>query len=496
MPRPVAQTSSGALRGAREEGLDVFRGVPYAAPPLGRRRWRRPEPVEPWTGERDATTFGPIPPQDVSPERLATRGLVMSEDCLTLNVWTPGADDARRPVLVFLHGGGVVMGHAAAPLLAGGRLAARGDVVVVTVGFRLGALGSVYAPERLGGASTNLALRDQLAALRWVRDEIGAFGGDPANVTVAGQSSGAVAIACMLATEAASGLFDKAILQSGGLERVRATEAAADVARQLFDALPDVDDQRDLTVDELLAAQGRIPTGFVPPEGPWHHCIDGDLVPEHPLVVAASHPLLPVPLLVGATRDEWRAFDAAVPDAELTDAYVRERARALAGPDADVDDVLARYRAAHPADDPQQQRRAVASALVTDYHFVATSEQLARHHASHGGTAFRYELQWESPRPGLGACHDVDLPLVFGTYDRVPVLAGDGPDTARMSEIVQDAWLAFLRTGDPSTDALGAWPAYDADRRPTMLLGPDPHVVDRHRNRQLEVWDGRYPSYP
>jgi para-nitrobenzyl esterase len=205
----LATTSAGTLRGERAGDVEVFRGVPYARPPIGELRWLPPQPAEPWAGVRDATTFGPIAPQDISPERLARRGQAMSEDCLYLNVWTPAADQGARPVVVFIHGGGVAMGSGSAPLFDGARLAARGDVVVVTLNFRLGALGSLYAPGRV---ATNIALRDQMLALRWVRDEIGAFGGDPASVTAVGQSSGAVAIACMLTSDSAGGLFDRAIL--------------------------------------------------------------------------------------------------------------------------------------------------------------------------------------------------------------------------------------------------------------------------------------------
>jgi para-nitrobenzyl esterase len=481
---PLAETSGGTLRGERDGGVTVFRGVPYAAPPVESLRWRSPRPVEPWAGVREATRFGPIPPQDISPERLAKRGVSMSEDCLTLNVWTPGVDDAARPVLAFLHGGGVVAGASSAPLLDGRRLAERGDIVVVTIGFRLGALGSLYAPAE---APANLAWQDQLAALRWIRAEIGAFGGDPGNLTVAGQSSGAVAIACMLAAPAAEGAFDRAILQSGGLERVRSTEAAAAVAQQFFAALGPFD-RTTVPVEAVLAAQGTIPTGFVPPVGPWHHCIDGELIVDHPLHAAENRLLHPVPLLAGTARDEWRAFDTVLDDSVFTEAFLRDRVRALAGDDdLDVTEVLDRYPSEHAAP------REVAGALVTDFHFAATTEQFARAHAARGNSVFHYELQWESPRPGLGACHDTDLPLVFGTMDQVPALAGTGPEVVAMSEVLQDAWLAFVRDGDPSTAALGPWPVHEPDRRPTMLLGPTPSVAERHRSETLAIWQGRYP---
>ena len=469
----VATTSLGALRGGADGGVVAFRGVPYARPPIGELRWQAPEPVDAWTGVRDALAFGPIAPQDITPERLAKRGQTMSEDCLYLNVWTPAADDRRRPVLVFLHGGGVAMGSGSAPLLDGARLAARGDIVVITLNFRLGALGSLYEPGRV---ATNAAFRDQLLALAWVRGHVGAFGGDPAAVTVAGQSSGAVAVACMLAGDAARGLFDRAILQSGGLERVRSAAAAAAVARRFRAALAAPD------TEAVLAAQATIPTGFVPPEGPWHHCVDGDVIPEHPLVAAANGPLLPVPLLAGTTRDEWRAFDAALTDAELTDDYLRTRARALLGDTHVLDDVLDLYRAEHPRGDDAERRRAVAAALVTDFHLGGPTGQLARDHAGHGNPVYRYELQWPSPRPGLGACHDTDLPLVFGTMDAAPGLVGTGPDVERMSEVVQDAWVTFVRGGEPWAPG------------PTMLLGPECGAVDGYRREQLAVWEGRYPA--
>jgi para-nitrobenzyl esterase len=495
----VAETSLGRLRGDRTDAALVFRGVPYAAPPVGALRWRSPRPAEPWPGTRDATAFGPIAPQQISSTRLAKRGLTLSEDCLSLNVWTPATDGARRPVVVFLHGGGVVAGSGSAPLLDGARLASRGDLVVVTLNFRLGALGSLYAPDRLrvgDDPATNLAFRDQLLALRWVRAEIGAFGGDPEDVTLVGQSSGAIAIACMLAGEAARGLFDRAILQSGGLERVRSADAAADVARRFFAALGDdeVLDLRRRTLAEILAAQDRIPTGFVPPVGPFHHAIDGELIPEHPLVTAAKEPLQPVPILAGTTKHEWRSFDTVLEDAEVTDGMLRERVRSLRGADADVDAILALYRAEHPHGSAVEQRRAVASALVTDFHFGAPTEQFARAHAARGNPVFRYVLDWPSPRPGLGACHDMCLPLVFGTMEAAPSLAGTGREAECMSEIVQDAWIAFVRSNDPSTKTLGEWPAYEPEQRATMLLDSTARVAVRHRDDQMAIWQGAYPA--
>lgn len=475
----VAHTSYGALRGDVRSDIVVFRGVPYAAAPTHERRWRPPQPMRGWAGVRAATAFGAIAPQDISPERLAKRGLTMSEDCLTLNIWTPAIDDNRRPVLVFLHGGGQTQGYGSAPLLDGARLARRGDIVVVTMNFRLGVLGTLYAPDRHGAGSTNLTLRDQRHALQWVREEIAAFGGDPAAITVVGQSSGAVAISALLA--GGCDLFDRAILQSGGLERVRSTAAASAVAEQIHSAGARTR-AAEPGVEEILAAQRGIDTGFVPPQGPFHPCIDGDVIDEHPLVCAQTRDLPPIAILAGTTRDEWRIFDAPLDDDVFTERYVRDRAQALAGAGRDADAVVAMYRAVQPT------LRGVAAAMVTDYHFTAPTEQFVRAHAERGNTVFRYELQWSSPRAGLGACHDSCLALVFGNLDAAPALAGNDEAARRMSDAVQDRWLEFVRGAVP-------WERYDGAGGSTMLLGPESVIARGHRAEQLAIWEGRYPAY-
>ncbi|MBJ7341284.1 carboxylesterase family protein [Mycolicibacterium sp.] len=473
----VAHTLYGTLRGEASAGIVVFRGVPYAAAPTGEHRWRPTQPVTSWQGVREATAFGPIAPQDISAERLAKRGLTMSEDCLTLNVWTPAADDNRRPVLVFLHGGGQTQGHGSAPLLNGSRLARNGDIVVVTMNFRLGVLGALYAPDWHGADSTNLTLRDQRHALQWVREQIGAFGGDPGAITVAGQSSGAIAISALLA--GGCDLFDRAILQSGGLERVRSTAAASAVAERVVSTGVLIDEPG---VEDILTAQRGIDPGYVPPQGPFHPCIDGDVIAEHPLVVAQTRDMPAIPVLAGTTRDEWRIFDAALDDGVFTEQYVRDRARALAGASHDADAVMATYRADH------HTLRDVASAMVTDYHFTAPTEQFVRAHAQRGNPVFRYELQWPSPRPGLGACHDSCLPLIFGTLDAAPALAGVDEAARGMSDAVQASWLEFVRGGEP-------WERYDGVGGATMLLGPNTRTVRGHRVEQLAIWEKRYPAY-
>ena len=391
---------------------------------------------------------------------------------------------------MFLHGGGVVAGSGSAPLFDGGRLATRGDLVVVTINFRLGALGSLLAPERLGDdgdRATNLALRDQLMALRWVRDEIGAFGGDPADVTVMGQSSGAVAIACMLAGQAAAGALRpghpaERRPRAGALHR-RGPATSPGSSSPRSETTIGFDRLRP-TVEEILAAQAHIPTGFVPPEGPFHHAIDGELIPEHPLVAAGRRPLAARAVLAGTTRDEWRAFDAVLADDEVTDELrcgngsARSRATAARrrrGPRPST-------APSTPVPPPVARRRAVASALVTDFHFGAPTEQFVRAHAAHGNRVHRYELQWPSPRPG-SRCLPRHVPAA-GVRDDGPRTGARGNGRRRHAD-VRDGPGRLDRlhpfAGIPRRRRSGRGPRTTRTGGRRCCWVAEPRVAERHR---------------
>ncbi len=308
-----------------------------------------------------------------------------------------------------------------------------------------------------------------------MREQIGAFGGDPDAVTVAGQSSGAIAISALLA--GGCRLFDRAILQSGGLERVRSTAAAAAVAEKVISSVG-----REPDVEEILAAQRRIDTGFVPPQGPFHPCIDGDVIADHPLVVARTRAMPATPILAGTTRDEWRIFDAALDEGVFTEQYVHDRARALAGDSHDPGAVVATYRA------EQHALRDVASAMVTDYHFTAPTEQFIRTHAEarQPGVSLRTAV-------AFSACRARGLPRFVsalavrhpGRRTRSGRCRRRGPPDVGCSS----ATVAGVRSwGEP-------WEQYDGAGGPTMLLGPETRIVRRHRAEQLAIWENRYPAY-
>lgn len=504
MTEPLVETTGGVLRGTRLPGGPLaFRGIPFASPPLGAGRFAPPRPLEPWTGERDATRFGDAAVQ-ISLGAAGGAGamfgpgeLPTSEDCLTLNVWTPAADDRRRPVMVWIHGGAFRLGTSGSPMYDGRRLAERGDVVVVSTNYRLGLLGFLASPE-LGAA--NSGLLDQVAALRWVQAEIERFGGDPGNVTIFGESAGAKSVECLLAMPSAAGLFHRAILQSTyatrldadrAHERTRAIAAEAGVA-------DDLEQLRHLDVDALLAAEVAVMAAAGPEPigaGGGGPVVDGDTLPRAPLDAVAAGATSTIPLLVGTTLDEYLLFAAmggagSGPDEAELPARI---AHVLGETDPSGPAVAATidaYRAARAergaADDPM----GILADAMTDRMFRQHSIRLAELAATHG-SVHMYLFTAPSPIDVLGACHGIELPYVFGTLDAVGGFAGEGPDADALSAAVQDAWIAFARDGAPASGALPDWPAYEPTRRATMLLGEVCEVQDAPMEALRQSWEGR-----
>ncbi len=471
-PTLLVDTPLGAVRGLRREGVAVFKGIRYATA----ERFGPPAPVAGWDGELDATTYRPQAPQlpGMLEAALGGSSLPSDEDCLSLNVFTPACDGAARPVLVWIHGGAFTTGTGAMPWYDGTELARRGDVVVVTLNYRLGALG-------FSGRS-NAGLRDQVAALGWVREAIASFGGDPARVTIVGESAGGSSVVALMATPAAAGLFHGAFAMSPSITQLRSGERA-DEALCAFLAeagAGSLDELRDAPLERVVEAQAAVLrrhrgaglTDFSP-------CVDGDLVPRPFLEAAAS---CPVPLVVGTTRDEmllFTTFDPALTGldeqrlAELVAARLGER----------TDEGLARYRAARPGADPL----ALFGAVQTDEVFRVPARRLAAARAAQGHPTWMYWFTWASPafHGRLGSCHAMDIPFAFHNLHRpgVSTFTGDGADRAAVADAMSAAVVATARTGRP------AWPAYDERSRATMVFDVDSRVVDDPEAELRELWD-------
>lgn len=506
---PLIETTSGRLRGVREGDLCVFRGVRYAEAPVGPLRFRPPQLPRPWADVHEARAFGPVAPQRVGPlaAALGAKDLPQSEDCLRLNVWTPGLDAARRPVLVWLHGGGFTSGSSSEPLYDGAALARRGDAVVVTVSYRLGILGWLALPafaEEDGGSLGNLGLRDQLAALAWVRDHAVLLGGDPDNVLLFGESAGAMSVGTLLGCPAARGLFRRAILQSGACHNAHDPERAAAVAAAAIGALgvgaEDREALRALPVEAVLKAQDQVLATSIPGvrQPPFQPVIDGELVPRLPIDAVRRGQAAGVDVVVGTNREEYRLWSLTDPKAAFLDreALLRRCRRNVPQPadsDADVAErVVAHYTEVRQARGEPIDPPSLWYAIETDRIFRIPALRLLQAQAEHART-WSYLFTWPSPAlgGGLAACHGLEMPFVFGRLGdaRVQTLTGGGPVAQALATVLQGAWLAFARAGDPATRA-AEWPPYTDATRATRIFGAGGAVALAPGRAEESVWEG------
>ena len=468
-------TASGKLRGRSVNGVNEFKGIPYGAPTGGANRFMPPRPPQPWTGVRDAFEFGHYAPQSnrARGEKQrqffkilgATKPNDASEDCLYLNVWTRGVnDDRKRPVMVWFHGGGYDQGTGGSLGYDGAGLARYQDVVVVTVNHRLNVLGYLFLGD-VGGqgfeGSANVGQLDLVAALKWVRENIGAFGGDPNKVLIFGQSGGGGKVSTMLAMPAAKGLFQRAIIESGASLRGGARDAATRTAETLLKELGLSKGQgrelQNVPLDRLMDAGNKARFGPV---------VDGSVLPAHPFDPVASPLSADVPVIVGYTRTERTVYEIDSPGyGKLDDAGLLDAARSLLGDSAES--VIESYRKKYP--------RATSYELSTNISGdvgAMSSIRLAERHSALGkAPTYLYVFAWETPVMGLRAPHTLEIPFVFNHIDVSESMVG--PINAKMRKLEADsagAWAAMARNGNPNHNGLPNWPAYTKDKRAVMIF--------------------------
>lgn len=506
---PIVETTAGKVRGEAVDGIAAFRGIPYGASTDGANRFMPPLKPEPWAGIRDALAYGPIAPQTSgASSRGATSPIEDStgretEDCLVLNVYSPGTGSGRRPVMFWIHGGGFVSGSGGAAY-DGTNLARRGDVVVVSINHRLGALGYLHLGD-LGGsefaASGNVGQLDIVAALEWVRDNIAAFGGDPANVTIFGESGGGRKVAALLAMPAAKGLFQKAIIESGpGIkvnERAYATELASLLLAELGLKTSQLEELQQVPLNRFMAAQfaAVAKVSAAGDRGGYRPVLDETVLPQHPFDPVASPLSADVPLLIGFNRTEATLFLANDKEVfELDEEGLERRTKRIFGAKADL--ILKGMRTCYPD--------ASASDLYilidTGYRrYPIDTIKLAERKAAVGAAlVYHYRFEWESPaRFGkMRTPHALEIPFVF---DNVAVgswrtMTRETPEAFALAAKVSATWAAFARTGDPNGESLPTWEPYSGDERKTMVIDNESRLVSDPASEERKLWESVFYS--
>jgi para-nitrobenzyl esterase len=505
---PSVETTGGPVKGLIDDGVHSFLGVPYAAPPVGDLRFMPPQKRVPVADVTYAVRYGNSAmqlrsggsavsyPGDIGPalgqvfsSRLDAQ--IQDEDCLVLNVWTPGlSSGGRRPVMVWFHGGGFNYGSGSWPAYNGHNLAANHDVVVVTVNHRLNAFGYLNLAE-IGGEryahSGNVGQLDLIAALEWVRDNIANFGGDPGNVTIFGQSGGGAKVSTLLAMPSAQGLFHRAIIQSGASLQVGSQDDAANMARALLDKLQisssNFAQLIETPAETLLAAASQVAGRFGP-------ILDDRILPTHPFEPSANSLGANVPVMVGCTKDEqtlyvvgfdwWRNLS----DDDLLPRLLQMPRRSGDAVDH-AEELLGIYRELHPGSLPRYLYTDVASTR----HFLGSLLLAQRKAEQRAAPAYLYVFDWEAPVEGglLKSPHTLEIPFVFDNVEVGPILLGTELDTRLLGRRLSEVWTAFARTGNPNTPAMPDWQPYSTTERPTMLFNCQSRVVRDHRQPVREL---------
>jgi para-nitrobenzyl esterase len=492
----IVETALGSVEGVVGDGVAQFLGIPYAAAPLGERRFLAPQPVVPWSGVRRTAASRTSPPQLPSPLPVfSSEQAPIDEDCLELNVYSPAPDGGRRPVMVWFYGGGFTMGSAG--IYDASSLAVRGDVVVVAVNYRLGALGFSYLEqldERFAG-SANAGIRDQIASLRWVKDNIAAFGGDPDCVTIFGESAGGHSVGCLLTSREAQGLFHRCILQSSAGWGLRSPGWAEEVTTKLMADLgvTTVEQLQGADLGAILSAQAVLPMRAPSDDGPrslgvgatpFAPTLDGVVLDGAVIDEVEAGRAATVPLLICHTRDELQIFAAMGVFPPMGDDHDLAGMMAMVLPEADA--AVNTYRNAQPEGSLSDW----LVSFLTDQNLHMPDFRLADVRLRHDPRVWMARFSWESRAEGgaYGACHGLEIPFLFWRPGQTGGLLGDHEAPIEVAQAMQDAWAAFARTGDPNCPSLPTWPRYETAQRAVMSLDNESQVLCDPEGEVRAIW--------
>src|SRR5215471_14030588 len=513
----VITTTNGRVQGLINYGIHTFKGIRFGAPPIGPLRWMPPQKPDPWKIILDCSDYGapamqiasgiiaaPVSDFGMQMGRVFTTPSelkIQNEDCLFLNVWTPGTDNKKRPVMVWIHGGGFAFGSGGQTIYEGEDLAREKDLVVVSMNHRLNLFGYMYLGELMGESyksSGSVGMQDLVLMLEWVRDNIAAFGGDPGNVMIMGQSGGGAKVSILLSMPSAKGLFHKASIQSGPGLRVGRKENATRIAKALLDELKiapgDIKALQAVPAPTLIQAATKVASRMAPPgigpgsggPGGFAPILDGVAIVRDPFDPDSPEISVDVPILIGSVKDEWTIFTAAEPwFGAMTEGDLDQRLKPF-GPRGQA--LLAAFRKIHPDYSPTYLFISAISAPALGNSITLAERKAAQNKAP----IYMWYLTWETPvlNGAFKTPHTMEIPFMMYSYNRVRAYVGPGPEPEEMARQFSDAWAAFARTGKPDAPSIPHWPAYDPATRATMIFNLKSHVVNDPNPEVRKVLQG------
>jgi len=484
----IVEVNCGKIKGYTENNLQIFKGIPYAEPPVGDLRFSPPQTKKPWDGVLETIEFDPCAYQGYTPLEDVTGKLQPeSEDCLTLNIWTPGIDSKKRPVMFWIHGGAFIMGGSRAPIYDGSELAQRGDVVIVTINYRLGAFGYLFIP----GVTANVGQLDQILALKWVHDNIAKFGGDPDNITIFGESAGAYSVITLTAMPAAKGLFHRIIAQSMPTIDPKVTKKPTkDLMHALGIKTGDINGLRKVAPEEIIKAQNEITKQGALAFRPL---IEGETFPVHPLTLFKEGKCKNIDLMMGTNLNEAKLFTSLNPAiSKLKDEKAIMLYLGMMGINSEsartIIDTYKKARAGILSNEPKE----LLDSIVTDLMFRVATLQILEAQSKYQPNTYNYLFTWETSafNGRFGACHALELPFVFNTLEEpgMKALIANATNTENLCENMMDSWLSFAHSGNPNHDGIPHWPTYDKKSRATLLFGKEFKIANALFEKERKAW--------
>lgn len=495
----VVETNTGKVKGYELDNIKIFKGIPYAEPPIGELRLNPPKPKNPWEDVLDATEYKPIAPQPPQILNFFPAPPQSEEECLNLNIWTPGCDDMKRPVLFWIHGGAHITGSGI--LMNGRNISLRGDIVLVSINYRLGPLGYFYLP----GAPTNIGQLDQITALEWVHNNIEHFGGNPDNITIFGESAGGASVCTLLAMPKAKGLFHRAISQSGnvsanGFEFSDRNSTIEMIMQELNLSHDDLDGYRKLPIEKLME-------GFVTAQQKAflnqqqlriYPVIDNESLPQHPIEAIHKGYAKDIELIIGSNLEEWkfwRAFEPKFEEVEESkiEGRILNLMRAAGEDEKKLEELIKIYKKSREEFGLPINIHETYEAYMTDSIFRIPAMKIAEAQSKHQKNTYMYLFKWKTPYNNgrFGAMHALEIPFVFGSFweDYLWIFPKKTAETETLSNNMMDYWVSFARTGTPNTNRALAWPSYDKMSRKTIIFDKKIEIIEDPLKPEREMWD-------